>query len=60
MTELKAMKFESFSTETTIKGHQWYRVNVGMFATIKEAQEQKVLLAEKAKVSTAIIQKLKR
>ena len=60
VTELKAMKFESFSTETTIKGHQWYRVNVGMFATIKEAQEQKVLLAEKAKVSTAIIQKLKR
>lgn len=58
VNELKGLKFESFATEATIKGHQWYRVNVGMFATIKEAQEHKVLLAEKAKVATAIIQKL--
>jgi septal ring-binding cell division protein DamX len=60
VNELKALKFESFSTEATIKGHQWYRVNVGMFATIKEAQEHKSALTERAKVSTAIIQKLKR
>ncbi len=58
VSELKGLKFESFATEATIKGHQWYRVNVGMFATIKEAQEHKTLLAEKAKISTAIIQKL--
>jgi septal ring-binding cell division protein DamX len=58
--ELKSLKFDSFTTEALIKGHQWYRVNVGMFATIKEAQEHKTLLAERAKVSSAIIQKLKK
>lgn len=58
VTELKSLKFDSFATEATIKGHQWYRVNVGMFATIKEAQDHKTLLAEKAKVTTAIVQKL--
>lgn len=56
--ELKAQKFDSFSTETTIKGHQWYRVNVGLFATIKEAQSQKAQLADQAKITKAIIQKV--
>jgi len=56
--ELKALKLESFSTETTVKGHQWYRVNVGLFATIKEAQNQKVQLADQAKIVNAIIQKV--
>ncbi len=56
--ELKNLKFESFSTETTIKGHQWYRVNVGLFATIKEAQSQKTQLADQAKITNAIIQKI--
>lgn len=58
--ELKALKFESFATQANIKGQHWYRVNVGIYATIKEAQESKTLLAERAKVSTAIIQKLKK
>jgi cell division septation protein DedD len=56
--ELKAQKFDSFSTETTVKGHQWYRVNVGLFATIKEAQNQKTQLADQAKITKAIIQKV--
>lgn len=56
--ELKAQKFDSFSTETTVKGHQWYRVNVGLFATIKEAQSQKTQLADQAKIMNAIIQKV--
>jgi len=56
--ELKSMKLESFSTETTIKGHQWYRVNVGLFATIKEAQSQKALLADQSKITGTIIQKI--
>lgn len=60
VTELKALKFESFTTAATIKGNLWYRVNVGMFATIKEAQEHKSLLSERAKVATAIIQKIKK
>lgn len=60
VSELKALKFESFATEATIKGHQWYRVNVGMFATIKEAQDHKTLLADRAKISTAIVQKLRK
>jgi septal ring-binding cell division protein DamX len=60
VNELKALKFDSFSTEASIKGHQWYRVNVGVFATIKEAQDQKVVLAERAKISTSFIHKLKK
>lgn len=56
--ELRALKFESFATEASIKGHSWYRVNVGMFTTVKEAQAHKNLLAERAKVATAIIQKI--
>lgn len=56
--ELRTLKFESFATEANIKGRSWYRVNVGMFATVKEAQEHKHLLSERAKVSTAIIQKI--
>ncbi len=34
------------------------RVNVGLFATIKEAQNQKVQLADQAKIVNAIIQKV--
>ena len=60
VSELKSLKFESFSTEATIKGHQWYRVNVGIYATIREAQENKVQLIEHAKIPSAIIQKLNR
>lgn len=56
--ELRALKFESFATEASVKGHSWYRVNVGMFTTVKEAQAHKNLLSERAKVSTAIIQKI--
>lgn len=58
VNELKGLKLESFSTETTIKGHQWYRVNVGVFSTIKEAQTKKGQLADQAKINNAIIQKL--
>jgi cell division protein FtsN len=56
--ELRALKFESFATEASIKGHSWYRVNVGLFTTVKEAQVHKNLLSERAKVATAIIQKI--
>lgn len=60
VNELKSQKLESFSTETTIKGHQWYRVNVGVFPTIKEAQEKKAQLADQSKITSTIIQKLKK
>ncbi len=60
VNELKSQKLESFSTETSIKGHQWYRVNVGVYSTIKEAQTKKTQLADQSKITTAIIQKLKK
>lgn len=60
VSELKSLKFEGFTTAATIKGNLWYRVNVGMFATIKEAQDYKSLLTEKAKIKAAIIQKLRK
>lgn len=56
--ELKALKLDAFSTETNVKGHQWYRVNVGLFATIKEAQTEKTQLADQSKITKTIIQKV--
>jgi cell division protein FtsN len=56
--ELKKLNFEAFYTPATIKGQTWYRVNVGSFATSREAQDHKADLIEKAHISSAIIQKL--
>jgi cell division septation protein DedD len=56
--ELKNKGFAAFFVPANVKGQTWYRVSVGLFATQKEAQDHKSELMEKAKVSTAIIQKI--
>jgi cell division septation protein DedD len=56
--ELKKVNFEAFYTHATIKGQTWYRVNVGTYATTKEATDNKAELVEKAHVNSAIIQKI--
>ncbi len=56
--DLKKQKFEAFYSPATIKGQTWYRVNVGKFATSKEAQLQKQDLIDKTHINTAIIQKI--
>lgn len=43
-----------------VNGQLWYRVNVGLFGTIKEAQDYKKEFLEKTNLSSAIIQRVQR
>lgn len=43
-----------------VNGQVWYRVNVGLFGTIKEAQDYKKDFLEKTNLSSAIIQRVQR
>lgn len=56
--ELKEKGFSAFYTPATVKGQNWYRVNVGLFTTAKQAQDFKIELSAKANITTAIIQKI--
>ncbi|MNJ99880.1 rare lipoprotein A [compost metagenome] len=57
-SDLKTKGYSAFYVPANVKGKTWYRVSVGQFATQKEAQSYKGELLNKAKVSTAIVQKI--
>lgn len=57
-SDLKEKGYSAFYIPATIKGKTWYRVSVGQFATMKEATSYKSDLMSKAKVNTAIVQKI--
>jgi cell division protein FtsN len=56
--DLKSKGFSAFYIPANVKGQTWYRVSVGLFATPKEAQEYRGELMGKAKLSSAIVQKI--
>lgn len=56
--ELKEKGFSAFYITAKIKNQTWYRVNVGLFTTQKEADAYKKDLVSKAQVSSPIVQKL--
>lgn len=56
--DLKAKGFSAFYIPATVKGQTWFRVSVGLFATPKEAQDYRTELMAKAKLSSALIQKI--
>ncbi|MFP5518553.1 MAG: SPOR domain-containing protein [Bdellovibrionia bacterium] len=56
--DLKTKGYASFYIPAEIKGKTWYRVSVGQFNTMKEAQGYRAELIEKGHVKTAIIQKI--
>jgi cell division protein FtsN len=56
--DLKSKGFSAFYVSAKVKGQTWYRVSVGLFTTIKEADTYKSDLITRAKVSTAIVQKI--
>ncbi|WP_413288941.1 SPOR domain-containing protein [Bdellovibrio sp. HCB337] len=56
--DLKAKGFSAFYIPATVKGQTWYRVSVGLFATPKEAQDYRTELMSKAKLSSALVQKI--
>jgi cell division septation protein DedD len=56
--DLKSKGFSAFYIPATIKGQTWFRVSVGLFATPKEAQDYRTELMSKAKLSSALVQKI--
>lgn len=56
--ELQSKGYKTTFVPAKVNGQLWYRVNVGLFGTIKEAQDYKKEFLEKAKVSSAIVQRV--
>ncbi|WP_374034043.1 SPOR domain-containing protein [Bdellovibrio bacteriovorus] len=57
-SDLKNKGYSAFYIPANIKGKTWFRVSVGQFATQKEAQAYRTELVSKAKVGSAIVQKI--
>ncbi|MNK84100.1 rare lipoprotein A [compost metagenome] len=57
-SELKDKGYSAFYVPANIKGKTYYRVSVGQFATQKEAQSYRSEFIGKAKVGSAIVQKI--
>jgi septal ring-binding cell division protein DamX len=57
-SELKDKGYSAFYVPANIKGKTYYRVSVGQFATQKEAQSYRAEFIGKAKVGSAIVQKI--
>ncbi|MFN3698138.1 MAG: SPOR domain-containing protein [Pseudobdellovibrio sp.] len=55
---LIARGYKANTVPADVKGKTWYRVQVGMFRTVAEAQDYKKELMEKNKLSSAIVQKI--
>lgn len=56
--ELKEKGYSAFVVTANVNSQNWYRVNVGLFTTQKEAAEMKANLMAKSAVESAIIQKI--
>lgn len=56
--ELKEKGFSAFYISAQVKGATWYRVSVGLFTTQKEAEAYKKDLVARAKVTSALVQKI--
>jgi len=55
---LVARGYKANTVPADVKGKTWYRVQVGMFRTVAEAQDYKKELMEKNKLTSAIVQKI--
>ncbi len=55
---LKDKGFSAFYVSANVKGSTWYRVSVGLFTTQKEAEAYKKDLITRAKVDSALVQKV--
>ena len=56
--ELKAKGYQSFYLAATVNGKVWYRVLLGMFPTVKAADEYRAKLLKEGGTKTAIVQKI--
>ncbi len=57
-SDLKDKGYSAFYVPANIKGKTWFRVSVGQFATPKEAATYRTEILSKAKVGSAIVQKI--
>ena len=60
-TLTKSLQNKGYKTSyvpARVNGQTWYRVNVGLFGTIREAQDYKKEFLEKTKMSSAIVQRV--
>lgn len=57
-TDLQSKGFKTSFVPATVNGQTWYRVNVGLFGTVKEAQEYKKEFLTKTPVTSAIVQRV--
>lgn len=56
--EMKAKGFEAFYLAAPVNGRTWYRVLVGLFTTMKGADEFRAQLMKEAGTKSAIVQKI--
>lgn len=56
--DLQDKGYKTSYVAAKVNGQTWYRVSVGLFGTIKEAQDYKKEFLEKTKLSSAIIQRV--
>lgn len=56
--DLQSKGFKTSFVPAKVNGQMWYRVNVGLFGTIKEAQDYKKEFLIKTKLASAIVQRV--
>jgi cell division protein FtsN len=56
--ELQGKGFKTTFVPVSLNGQTWFRVNVGLFGTVKEAQDYKKEFLEKTKLTSAIVQRV--
>jgi cell division protein FtsN len=55
---LQGKGYKTSFVPAKVNGQTWFRVNVGLFGTIREAQEYKKEFLEKTKMTSAIVQRV--
>lgn len=56
--DLQNKGYKTSFVPANINGQTWFRVNVGLFGSVKEAQDYKKEFLEKTKLSSAIVQRV--
>ena len=56
--DLQSKGYKTAFVPATVNGQTWFRVNVGLFGTVKEAQDYKKEFLEKTKITSAIVQRV--
>jgi len=56
--DLKGKGYEAFYISATVNGHTWYRVLVGLFDSIKNADEYRAQLMKETGSKSAMVQKI--